>query len=200
MPTASTDFGLDRLGRLLNMGMKRVYWRHDVDFDPACAVAMAKVEKHIGIKATYFLRVDEEEYSKEDMAALADVLSEMGHTIGTHVSLGLPRSALVESARLAGVVAGAFRVAQELFPAMSRRVSLHAPPRSALWRSIEGFEHAGAACWKGYYLSDSRGVFKESPEAFMLLDAPIQINLHPEWWFLSSSDRKKLFQQEAKKP
>lgn len=195
-------FTVDHLRSLLTMGGRSVFWRHDVDFSPSCAIEMAKLEfgMGMGLRSVFYLRVDGEEYSLMDMALCAAEIAEYGHQIGVHVSLDLPRTARPTEALLAARCSAAFSVAQGAFGMTTRKVSLHAPPHAARWRTISGFEHAMAPCWKGYYLGDSRGVFSENPEAFLLLDRPLQVNFHPEWWFLPENQKEELREQEALKP
>lgn len=195
-----TAFSIERLRALHDMANRAVFWRHDVDFDLGCAVRMARLEAGEGIRSTFFLRVDGEEYSLREAWVAARRLASYGHFVGVHVNLRLSRDAEVPGALLAVQCADDFRKLKRRFPECTQRVSLHAPPGAALWREIFGFDHAMAPWWKGFYLGDSRGVFRQSPEEFLLVDRPVQLNLHPEWWFLPEAEAQKLREQEALKP
>ena len=61
-------------------GAKIVILRHDVDREPANALNMAKLEKSLGIKASYYFRMVKESYDDE----IIKQIDEMGHEIGYH--------------------------------------------------------------------------------------------------------------------
>ncbi len=197
--TPDSEFSLDRLESLFSLG-RRVFWRHDVDFSLKCALGMAEFEADLDIRATYFLRVDEEEYRMPDAAELAERLLVLGHRVGTHVNLGLPRDSPVSDSLLAVSCAESVEKATRWFREVSLAVSLHSPPLSTVWRSILGFDNALGPDWKGRYVSDARGVFRQSPEHMLGKRRKVQINLHPEWWFLPASERRTLQLQELSKP
>lgn len=59
---------------------RAIILRHDVDRLPANALEMAKLEKTIGINATYYFRIIKESYNKEIILEIIN----MGHEIGYH--------------------------------------------------------------------------------------------------------------------
>jgi hypothetical protein len=160
---------------------------------------MAGVEAAQGIHSTFYLRVDGGEYALAEAAAVARLIWDRGHEIGVHVSLGLPRTAGVSDTRLHASACVGFTALREVFGATSKKVSLHAPPASALWREILGFDHAMGPEWEGLYVGDSRGRFMVEPEKMLVHDR-VQVNLHPEWWFLPEDRWMALHEQELAKP
>lgn len=61
-------------------------WRHDIDFSPQRALAMAKQEADSGVCATYFVQVSSRYYSifEPETGAVIRAISALGHDIGLH--------------------------------------------------------------------------------------------------------------------
>jgi len=59
---------------------KTIILRHDVDRKPENSLAIAKIEKEAGIKASYYFRIVKESYDESIIKKIA----EMGHEIGYH--------------------------------------------------------------------------------------------------------------------
>jgi hypothetical protein len=194
------EFTMARLLVLFSLSHPDVFWRHDVDFSLECAVRMAGTAHDCGIASTFYLRVDEQEYGLGDMAETAAILANLGHRVGVHLVLGLPRTALVSDGFLARLASREVRKAQREASLILPLVSLHSPPHSARWREIDGFENAMEPEWESRYISDARGVMHGEPEVRLAMGDRIQINLHPEWWFLPEPDRHKLQRLEMTRP
>ncbi|SDO52645.1 hypothetical protein SAMN04487900_12424 [Prevotella communis] len=65
---------------------KDIIWRHDVEFSPAQALKMAKIEHDLGVKTTYFFQTHSENYNIYEKY-FSDILQEiraLGHHIGLH--------------------------------------------------------------------------------------------------------------------
>jgi len=54
--------------------------RHDVDFEPAYSLKLAKIEKEFGITSTYYFRTIEDVFQPNIIKSIAD----LGHEIGYH--------------------------------------------------------------------------------------------------------------------
>ena len=199
-PALRTEFSLDRLSRIFALNHPRVFWRHDVDYSIECAVQMAAFERECGIRSVYFIRtLGEEGYNINNLEVVAqcqDILS-YGHQLGIHVDLKLSRDARVWSAGMSKRCREQSALATFGHNGM---VSFHMPPHSALWKKVPGFTCATEPGWKDRYIADSRGAFREDPEARLKRGDQIQINLHPEWWFLSDDEAEELRKQEVMKP
>lgn len=68
----------------------KILWRHDIDFSPNRALALAKIENTFNVKATYFLHLHSEFYNlleKDILEKVYDILS-LGHEIGLHFDPG----------------------------------------------------------------------------------------------------------------
>lgn len=190
------DFGITRLHRLVTD--PHTVLRHDVDYDPTCAVKMAAYEASLNVAATYYIR-PLYCYDEQDSQPFRQIFW-YGHTIGVHPDLGLPREALVTEELLGEA---AEELLQELMGEeipVERRVSFHAPPTDVFWRNVPGFDHALNPNWFGRYIADSRGRWRTSPEAMLEWGQPIQINLHPEWYFWDQETADRWRVIEAAKP
>ncbi len=193
--TSKQDFSQERLICLLAHPLAVL--RHDVDYDPMCALQMAKLEGQIGVHSTYYIR-PLECYEPGARLALAEIPLH-GHDLAPHVDLHLPRDAEVDDELMALTAEQDFELLSESFP-MTRKVSFHAPPQDIHWRDVEGFDHALKGEWFGRYLADSRGVWRFPPEQLLSWGEVIQLNLHPEWWFWEQAEADAWRRIEAKKP
>ena len=142
------------------------------------------------VKATYYFMVrgPYNPFQPENMEIIRRIRA-LGHRIGLHVELGLPRDADTPD----WLLRRACSMEHTLWAVgfghgfVTRQVAFHAPPQSIYWRNVNGWEHALSPRWEGLYLSDSRGVWKQDPLEFIedtleRGERP-QILLHPEWWF-----------------
>jgi hypothetical protein len=62
---------------------RKIYLRHDIDMDPRKAAEMAKIEKDLNIRSTYFI-LDTAEYFKRDISGEIETIKSCGHEIGWH--------------------------------------------------------------------------------------------------------------------
>lgn len=194
--------GLQRLEQLLDLDRPGVEWRHDVDYDLTCAIAMAEFEAKKGIRSTYYFLPRSPDYALK--RSTIEIILAFGHDIGTHVDLHVARDATFTDEQLqAACVEDYQRLTAIAGRGITRRVSFHQLPLHVLWRDVPGFLSAHAPRWKGNYVGDSRGVFEVNPEERLRLSdgsTPLQINLHPEWWFLSPREADIMRQREAANP
>lgn len=143
--------------------------RHDIDNDIEKALELAKVEKELGVKSTYFVLVTSDFYnvfSARSEKLLKDILA-CGHDIGLHFDevrypeIKTPEDAkerIVEEARLLSQAIG-----QKV-----DTVSMHRPSKMMLEADLEipGIINSyGQAFFKGFkYVSDSRRRWREPVE------------------------------------
>ena len=95
------DFTIDTYAELVSAAARRyrflrfaeystegevALWRHDIDFSPQRALAMARVEAASGVLATYFVQVSSHYYSvfEPEIAAILRQIVSLGHGIGLH--------------------------------------------------------------------------------------------------------------------
>ena len=66
-------------------------WRHDVDCSPQSALVFGKIEKELGVQATYYFNMRSDFYNLFE-SAVADIVSQlhaMGHEVGLHFDAAL---------------------------------------------------------------------------------------------------------------
>ena len=65
---------------------RHLLWRHDVDFSPQRAHALAEIEAKYGVRATYFVNPRARTYSllDPDVIQLFKSIAGMGHSLGLH--------------------------------------------------------------------------------------------------------------------
>lgn len=166
--------------------------RHDIDLDLDDAVAVARLEADLGVRAHYFVLLTSPMYnvsSRRGRAALREIAA-LGHHVGVHIdpaayadTIASPAEALV--AHLPAEAAALESVTGEAVTAYS----LHRPSD---WDT----DYPGDACGLAgayapayfrdiAYSSDSEGwwrygAFTDSPE--FAERRSVQLLLHPEWW------------------
>lgn len=167
-----------------------ILWRHDVDLDLDAAEAMAEVEAEMGVRATYFLMTRSWFYNLFSREAQKTIhrLVELGHDLGLHCALGVPREAEVSAAEVERSVDQEMALLEKAYPSLFRRVvSFHNPPASILSRDFPGFYSTYQERFFGRikYLSDSNRRWRDgAPEDWLEVHrAPhLSILLHPEIW------------------
>jgi len=176
--------------RLLADGVRFVLLRHDIDFDLAPALAMARIEAEMGIFSTWFVLVRTEHYnlfSAEGSRIVAEILG-MGHRLGLHFDCAAYPGATVQE--LNAGCAKETGLLEEWFGVEMPVVSIHRPPVFVIGNA----ESLTAPRLHTYlplftrrihYLADSRGLWRygeplDSP-AF-LAGKPLHLLIHPIWW------------------
>lgn len=202
VPALDHDFSIARLERLLSTDNPEVEWRHDVDFDPECALRMAQLEHRLGVQSTYYVMGRGDFYNPFGVktSQLFKEIIGYGHTLGMHVDLEVGRGSQVSMETMRRACEWDWLLFQEGGLDVTRRVAFHAPPRSVYWRDVPGFEHALAPQWADRYVADSRGVWRESPEEKVAAGGPVQVNCHPEWWWWPANVAARVRKVEAAKP
>jgi hypothetical protein len=157
-------FSIERLHAMFEIAPAPTVWRHDVDVSPTAAVSMARFEQERGIRSTFYVMTTSPFYTATDAVVLAAQVSALGHRVGLHADL---RATPLDNVRRLGDLS----------------VSFHCPDESVMWKKLAGVRSAYAPIWKGRYFSDSRGVFAQGDPEDHFGGEPLQINLHPEWWF-----------------
>lgn len=160
-------------------------WRHDIDFSPHRALAMAELENERGIRATYFVQLTSPFYStfEPDVLARLKKIRDLGHAIGLHFDASADSSVRrlqFEADVLSTQVGTIIKV-----------FSLHNPTtydsRQFEATHVAGLINASASeiLERFTYCSDSNGYwrFKSLGD---LVDHPKTQNVyaltHPEWW------------------
>ena len=166
-------FTLDRLEQLYRGLPERSMVRHDVDVSLEAAKSMAVWEHSLGFTSTYYLMHRNPWHTANDRDATATLLIALGHKVGVHLD---PRDRTP------------YTWAEGRSPIRSPgplKLSIHCPEPCWLWKNLWGnVDYAYIPKWQGRYYADSRGRFDHGdPEDWLDDGKPIQVSLHPEWWF-----------------
>lgn len=176
--------------QLLAEGVAFVLLRHDIDFDLAPALAMARIEAEMGLFSTWFVLVRTEHYnlfSAEGSRIVEEILG-MGHRLGLHFDCVLYPGAT--EPELNAACAREASLVEEWFGVDMPAVSIHRPSPAVVGSDISLTAprlHTYMPLFSGpiHYRADSRGLWRygeplESP-AF-LAGKPLHLLVHPIWW------------------
>jgi hypothetical protein len=165
-------------------------WRHDIDFSPNRALALAKIESEFGVPAAYFVLIGSPFYNPFETAT-RDVLREiaaLGHDIGLHYDASLIEGDLLQHEDQMSFEAATLA---RWLGVPVRSFSLHNPTVSADV-AIEGASHAGlinasaaGLREKFHYCSDSNGIWRYRSLQDVIGDPAIRrlyALTHAEWW------------------
>jgi len=195
-----SDFTLEAYAELLDMAVMRycfvrfsdgpvadgcALWRHDIDFSPHRALAMAELEATRGVRASYFVQLTSPFYNalEPEIGDRLRRIAELGHDLGIHFepASDAPEERLVFEAQ---ILESALGVPIRMF-------SLHNPTTYDTARfeatTVAGLTNASAPAWRRefVYCSDSNGLWRHRPLAAVISDADshnIYALTHPEWW------------------
>jgi hypothetical protein len=202
----SEDFTVDRYANILKVAKTKyrfatfedchgegptALWRHDVDFSPQRALALAKIEADAGVVATYFFQLSSRFYNvfEPEISSIVRQIGLLGHAIGLHFETETAGHSVVKDLEKRLVFES--NVLEHLANTKVSSFSLHNPTTMSGF-SMDKFEYCGLfnASHPGLreeftYCSDSNGVWRFRPLYDMIKDEQI-VKLyaltHPEWW------------------
>lgn len=169
--------------------------RHDVDFSPAAALNMAKLEVEIGVRASYFLLFTSDNYNllSEQHRDLPRQLVDLGHEVGLHYDVAayakLGRAPLVDSLIAEAEFLG------NLTGIKVKSIAMHNPSiyGEDPFRNEPRFINAYADRFTKdiSYLSDSCGAWRDSTILALQENIPsrFQLLIHPIFWSEDDADR-----------
>lgn len=165
--------------------------RHDIDFSPDRALALARIEAEVGVKANYTVLLNGEYYSpfeKKVQSKLVEI-NELGHNVGLHFDAAWHEIQSEEDLE--------FHVDYEA--SILRRIL--GAPSSVNFFSFHNTTHFTMSChkksygglWNAYagvlqkevqYTSDSNGywIYRSWEKLLSEKHPRIQVLTHPEWW------------------
>ncbi len=162
---------------------KLLYLRHDVDISPYCAKELGEIEYSLGVKANYFFQINAETYNifSSNILEIIHSLRSIGHCVGIHIDQLLFKE---DEETIYNTLLWFNKYITEI----DFVVSFHRPSVSVLGKKYHSFINAYQEVFfsNGNYLSDSR----RNKEFYFKLQnyiendkTPIQLLLHPEWWY-----------------
>ncbi len=167
-----------------------ILWRHDVDFSVHRAFALAKIEKNMGIKSTYFFQLGSAMYNlfEQEIKELVFKIMKLGHEVGLHFDCSQYRINTKDD--LEKYLIFEKNIIEKLFDVEIHVFSFHNPTEDVL--KNDEYKYANmintyARYFKEdiVYCSDSNGYWRyERLEDFLTkeLHKNRQVLTHPEWW------------------
>ena len=171
-------------------GRPGVILRHDIDVSLKRALRVAEIERECGVRATYMVMVNSALYSLEDQASreILQRLVGMGHEVTLHFNVDEEeRNSACQIGALETKIYAARRYLEQVAGRPVRSISFHRPLVQFLHgpRLIAGMVNAYAGELMGWYLSDSKGRWREGEPLAKLLrpeEDLLQLLIHPIWW------------------
>lgn len=169
---------------------RTVLWRHDVDLSVQGALALARIEADLGVRATYFLRLHAEMYNLLDVSTTTVVraIRDLGHDVGLHFE---PQwHGVTHEAQLDDAIAHDAAILERVIGVGTRAFSFHDPSEfllSCQQPTYGGKLNTYAARYQRdvAYVSDSNGYWRHRRLEDVLAtpdDRALQVLTHPEWW------------------
>lgn len=170
-------------------------WRHDVDFSPHRALALALMEAEVGVVSTYFFQVSSRFYNlfEPEITLIVRKIAALGHDIGLHFDPEVLEDGV--SSDHESILILQANLLENIANKKIAVFSLHNPT------TISGIAFDEPFCGgllnathpslreEFSYCSDSNGIWRFRPLEAMILDEKITklyVLTHPEWWQVSS--------------
>ncbi|MCP9852116.1 hypothetical protein KBZ14_04425 [Synechococcus sp. HJ21-Hayes] len=166
-------------------------WRHDIDFSPQRALALARVEAASGVLATYFVQVSSRYYSifEPEIGGILRKIVALGHDIGLHFDAEV--CAHQAAPHYDRRIAFEARVLEEVVECSVAAFTLHNPTTlvgvSLNEPYLVGLVNASCSDMRAAYAycSDSNGLWRFRSLLEMIADSSVDrlyALTHPEWW------------------
>jgi len=178
-------------------------WRHDIDFSPNRALALARIETELDCPAVYFVLLGSPFYNPFETAT-RDVLKQiatLGHDIGLHYDASLVDGDL---ARHEDQISFEAATLSRWLSVPIRAFSLHNPTVSSEV-PLAGEKHAGlvnasapALRHSFHYCSDSNGTWRYRSLHEVVADPEVRrlyALTHAEWWTPTPMPRSQRVQR-----
>ena len=199
------DFTEDNFRRLLTIAKERYRFiryseaersdsflllRHDVDFSPHRALALAEIERQEGVCATFFVQLTSFFYNvfeKEVMEILKEI-KYLGHDLGLHFDADV--YGIIARESLEAWLEFERKTVESLIAAEIKSFSYHNPTPEILRHDdscYAGMVNAYSAYLRenAGYCSDSNGYWRHDRLEDVLRDGEhkrLQVLVHPGWW------------------
>lgn len=168
-----------------------VLLRHDIDFETAAALEMAKIESEMGIRSTFFFLTRSTFYNPFSIQGTCHIrnILDLGHTLGLHFDCASYREAQTEH-DLGKACRQEVEMLEKWFSETVDAVSYHRPSEAAMSSCAAVTEPRPHTYLPLFtrditYRSDSRGLWANGhPLESETWHArkPMHILVHPIWW------------------
>lgn len=169
-------------------------WRHDIDYSPHRAVALARIEEARKLRCIYHVLLDSSHYNifEPEIVRILREISNLGHEIGLHFDWDVfEKPDTVSEREVHERISFEKNILETLLKAPLRSISFHNHTLNE--RRIIGFDTVcglfNAAspriCDRFKYCSDSNGIWRYERLIDLLSGDPIprlHVLTHPLWW------------------
>lgn len=164
--------------------------RHDIDLDLEKAYEMAKIENELGIPACYMIMTNSPFYSLNDKVSqeYLQQIQELGHEIALHYDLNdnIKTNDILDN-NVQADIDNSIKMIENVIGKTVKSISFHRPIPELINGPlyVNGCVNAYAKELMGWYLSDSKGRWREGEPSLKLSEPTkplLQFLVHPFWW------------------
>lgn len=176
--------------------MKYIILRHDVDFSLSKALTMARIDRDINIKSTFFLQLHSPWYnimSVEEYPLVKETLH-LGREIGLHYDTDFYRKNGLDPTK---TLIREIRILEDTFGTEVSCVAPHLHTLSSSPLIPDSICDASSSKFSTEikYISDSARSWREGCFCQVIGKYPrLQINIHPLWWGINGASRESIIQ------
>lgn len=180
----------------LSAAQNAVLWRHDIDYSPHRALALAHIENRHSIKSTYFFHLHNECYNllEKEISSIVQKISGIGHAIGLHFDMEYYAERVVSAADIVRYLTQEKAILEDIAGCSVNAFSFHNP---TLVDSVQGFDiqsdiiagmynaSGGTIASQYLYVSDSRGGWRRRDLPALVAQGTathMHVLTHPERW------------------
>lgn len=166
-----------------------VLWRHDIDFSPQRAAALARIEAERGVRATYFFNLHSDFYNllEDEPSQCVRAILALGHSLGMHFD---PSAVAAQPGSADDWLRRERELLEAFFDTDIRAFSLHNPELVGRDRrdEVAGLVNAYGSQLEAFvYCSDSNGIWRHERLRDVLESGNhgrLHVLTHPGWWCL----------------
>ena len=172
--------------------------RHDIDFSPSAALRMAKIEKDLGIKSTYFVMFSSRFYNvlEGDNVHILEQISKLGHEIGLHYH---PAQYRIYNKNPKKTLKTEIRLLEHLLGRKVCSIARHGPWDQDPFATIKGYINANnPRLRRDIFIHDSCRAWTPLQGLTKLVNDPprkVQLLTHPGNWQDDKIDRETLLER-----
>jgi len=186
----------------LGVGASRraVFLRHDIDYSPAWALSLARINRDAGVAGTFFFQIRSPNYNLHSYPALS-AIREIG-ALGQHVGLHFSVEQGTPNADLAGCILADFKVLQTAVPEALPVFSWHNPsvfpglletvPDIVVPGLVNTYARPFIALVKYYSESNLRHSVADLKAIVLRGEQRLQLLFHPFQWLAGGRDMQEV--------